>query len=94
MEGMTDKKELVKELKELMKKAYIREGFGFQDKIVKKVNALRKKYSSPENNYQDYEMYHVLTNSSLTRPSKEFDFPGEDSIEKFIRDSHKEYFSK
>lgn len=51
------------------------------DQIVAFSQKIKEKY----NNYGDYLMYHVLVGSTL-RPKPFFDFPGEDSIEKFLDD--------
>lgn len=42
---------------------------------------LDKKYP----NARDYELWHVLVGSGIS-PRKNFDFPGEDSVEKFLND--------
>ena len=49
------------------------------DQIIAFANKLKTKYS----NYGDYLLYHVLVGSTL-KPKPFFDFPGEDSVEKFL----------
>ena len=50
--------------------------------VDKKAEELRRKYSD----FKEYELYHVLIGSSAVPGEgfKEFDFPGEDSVENFI----------
>ena len=51
------------------------------DQIIAFSKKIKEKYS----NFGDYLMYHVLVGSTLrTKPL--FDFPGEDSVEKFLDD--------
>ena len=90
-----EKANLIAELQSLIKEAYKRDLDGTAHKIHDfigkyEVNVdteetvttgLKKKYP----NYTEYEMYHVLSGSTPPIPSQFFDFPGDDSLEKFIR---------
>lgn len=85
MEGIPNKEQLIAELKQLLRAAHRKDRLGTHDKIVEKDQALKNKYCTAEDNSQDYEMWHVLVGSTLREPAKKFDFPGDDSVEKFIR---------
>lgn len=43
---------------------------------------LREKYE----NFSEFRLYHILAGSTITKKPAFFDFPGEDSVEKFIRE--------
>ncbi|MCX6701674.1 MAG: hypothetical protein NTX96_00570 [Candidatus Zambryskibacteria bacterium] len=85
MEGAPNEEVLLTELKTLLHEAQdedrLKNTYYVQDEIVKKVKGLRKKYPD----WQNYRVYHLLVGSDLLEPTKYFDFPGDDSIEKFIR---------
>ena len=81
MEVIPNKEILVAELKSLLLNAYHRKGLDTNEKVIKKSTELKAKYK----NYHDYEMYHLLVSSGLLYPTENFDFPGEDSVENFIR---------
>jgi len=97
MEGTpnTEKEKLLTELRSILKVAYKRDLDGTAIKVEDFVGkmmidpdtkeeittGLKKKYPS----YVDYEMYHFVSFSTPTTGCKFFDFPGDDSIEKFIR---------
>ncbi|KND52131.1 MAG: hypothetical protein AB198_02395 [Parcubacteria bacterium C7867-003] len=51
--------------------------------LVEFANKLKEKYPD----HLDYELFHFLVGSTIRpeTPPKYFDFPGEDSIEKFLR---------
>lgn len=68
-------------LKEIRSKYDI---FEFSDAIVDFINVLREKYTDLEG----YTLFHILIGSSINPEKKVegFDFPSEDSIEKFIND--------
>ncbi|MBI2465639.1 MAG: hypothetical protein HYV66_00165 [Candidatus Sungbacteria bacterium] len=51
----------------------------FHDRVVNKARELESIYPD----YGDYELYHLLIGST-TRDRSKFDFPGEDSVQKFI----------
>jgi len=69
---------------ELLKKKRdeIYEDLDKYEKLVEFVNKLKAKYKD----YQDYVFYHMLIGSSVSDNHKlsKVDFPGDDSIEKFI----------
>jgi hypothetical protein len=83
VEGPIEKEALVSELKELLMAAYnsdeVLDSYSNHEFIVKKASELRIKYSD----FNDYEMYHVLIGSS--KECTKFDFPGDNSVEKFLR---------
>ena len=58
--------------------------FEFNDAVVDFTKLLREKYT----NLEGCRLYHLLIGSSINPEKKveQFDFPGEDSIEKFIND--------
>ncbi|MBI4118825.1 MAG: hypothetical protein HY452_01010 [Parcubacteria group bacterium] len=49
------------------------------DRVLDKAKELRDKYPD----YEDYELYHLFIGST-TRDRSKFDFPGEDSVRKFV----------
>ena len=75
---------LLEELGNLRIEAYRKDkeedNFSFHDKVLEKSKELKQRYS----NYSDYELYHLLIGSQI-KSYKEFDFPGDDSVEKFLR---------
>ena len=77
---LEQKREIARAVKEKMNiLARSRDILFFHDKLVNKARNLQAKYPD----YEDYELYHLLIGSTVyDRP--EFDFPGEDSVQKFI----------
>ena len=57
----------------------------FQDKLIKYIKDIRIKYPD----YEKYVVYHVLVGSTLPDGVTiiEDDFPGDDSVEKFLKDN-------
>jgi len=51
-----------------------------QERIVDFADRLRKKYPD----FQDYSFYHLLAGSTLRGECPKKDFPGDDSVERFI----------
>ena len=51
----------------------------FHERVLDKTKELRAKYPD----YNDYRLYHFLIGSTVYDRAK-FDFPGEDSVQKFI----------
>lgn len=49
-------------------------------KLCEFADQLKKKYPD----YQDYQLYHFLICSTFDHEPSKVDFPGEDSVEKFI----------
>lgn len=75
------KEQILLELGPLKKQYY--KNPDLYDKLVNFGQMLRKKYPD----CQDYELFHFLVGSTM-RPEEmatKFDFPGEDSIETFLR---------
>jgi hypothetical protein len=55
---------------------------GISDKQGNKISqGIKDKYPD----YRNYELYHLLVGSTPSIPCEKFDFPGDDSIERFIR---------
>lgn len=52
------------------------------DRLAEFGQYLQSKYPNPT----QYALFHILTGSTLMREAPFFDFPGEDSIEKFIKE--------
>jgi hypothetical protein len=55
---------------------------GETNAITEKAQELRDKYPD----YAEYELYHLLVGSTPKESLEKFDFPGSDSIERFIMD--------
>ncbi len=68
----------LKQLKEKLSNIY--EDLDKYDKLRKFIEKLRVKYED----CQDYQLYHFLIGSTPDRELSKIDFPGGDSIEKFI----------
>lgn len=91
MEGYKNNKKIVQELKEVLIARYKEDSqkeTGVFDKyitneaVLRKTQELKKKYPD----FDDYELYHVLIGSGKgNEVFSKFDFPGEDSVESFIR---------
>ena len=80
-EGQEDKTETAIELRKIYNKL-LDESVGLEvfEKFQNQGIKLEKKYK----NTRKYYLFHLLIGSTKTKTS-EFDFPGEDSIEKFLR---------
>ena len=82
MEGAPENRDvLVAELIELRRRMTKSDPFGFNDKVIEKSEELNEKY--PDALY--YELYHVLIGSTPPEYVNKFEFPGDDSVEKFFR---------
>lgn len=74
------KEEIARSVKEKMIiLARSRDVLSFHERLVDKAEELQAKYPD----YDDYELYHLLIGSTV-RDRAKFDFPGSDSVEKFI----------
>ncbi|TSC70367.1 MAG: hypothetical protein CEO12_391 [Parcubacteria group bacterium Gr01-1014_46] len=69
------------ELKELRARAHNKDMMGFYERMLEFVGRVESKYPD----CRSYELFHLLIGSTPLNPTK-FDFPGEDSIEKFLRE--------
>jgi hypothetical protein len=88
MERIPEKLDKADDLNE-MRAELSEDVFGFQSRLVEFTEHLRKKYPD----YQNYRMYHFLVGSGALKPDERFtedDFPGEDSIENFIKRLYQE----
>jgi len=80
-------------LGETQHKVILRDNDGFeetqklQDELIKKVTELKDKYPDA---YR-YSMFHILGGSTMAAPALHEDFPGDDSVEKFLNDLVKRY---
>ena len=70
----------IKRLKDKRGEAYKKDMFGTHEKIIEFTERIKDKYPD----YRDYELYHLLIGSTPGGKLPKFDFPGENSIEKFI----------
>lgn len=68
-------------LKERLRAAYRRDLFGTHEKVTLFVKKLRDAYPD----LTDYELYHLLAQSTPREETKKEDLPGEDSIVAFIQ---------
>ncbi len=68
----------LKQLKE--KRSNIFEDLDKYAKLCEFVKKLKEKYED----YQEYQLYHFLICSTPDRELSKIDFPGDDSVEKFI----------
>lgn len=66
---------------EMRSEAYAKDRKGTHEKIFVRGEELKRKYG---NDCYNYTAFHVLIGSS-TRDLPNFDFPGEDSVEEFLR---------
>lgn len=85
--------EIVRETKEKKEKiaekaAEIGDAGKRMDEIKIQAKNLQKKY--PE--YGKYVMYHLLIGSTAPSSCTEFDFPGEDSVEKLVDKAYRKIF--
>lgn len=80
---------LLNDLYEVKKTLYDNDkNFAFHEQLVAFAQKLRTIFT----NYSNYELYHFLVGSTVVDPNKiiEFDFPGEYSVEKFLKMSDEE----
>ncbi|MCX6703143.1 MAG: hypothetical protein NTV02_00425 [Candidatus Zambryskibacteria bacterium] len=84
MEGEPKSNEVIMgELEAIMMDLVVSDPGGFQKMRNKKAEELSKKYPG----FNTIALYHLLIDSNPVEGSiTEFDFPGDDSIEKFLRD--------
>jgi len=81
MEEISNRESLITELLSLRHGAYEVNRVGTHQRILEKDAQLKEKYGDDRYNY---DAFHLLIGSKLmNRP--DFDFPGDDSVEKFIR---------
>ncbi|MCF7835581.1 MAG: hypothetical protein K9M15_00440 [Candidatus Marinimicrobia bacterium] len=74
-----------KELKKVYEKADMLE---VHEKVVAYSDEIAGKYPD----YRDYELYHALIGSGVPEGAcSKFDFPGEDSVERFVEKLVEEY---
>jgi hypothetical protein len=81
-----EQKLLMKNLKIQRHDLYFLELNSFSGALVDFINHLRKKYPD----YQKYRLYHLIASSTLFEECPYFDFPDDDSIEKFLHDKYQE----
>ena len=97
MEGSVEKEALIAELRNLLLESYKKDEAEHSmvnyEMVLRKDKELKDKYPD----YYTYRLYHLLIGSSVEPiisnpennsplPTENFDFPGDDSIEKFIRE--------
>lgn len=84
-----NKAELALQLKKIVSSLYeqddLNNNFENHKKITEFITKLQKTYP----NYQDYLLYHLISFSTPSKISTQFDFPGEDSIEKYLKSQAK-----
>lgn len=74
---------LIADLQERIKIAYRSpDKFNKHNQIAEFGQHLRHKYSDPT----EYTLFHILVSSTPVGTQPFFDFPGEDSVEKFIKE--------
>jgi len=76
-------------LHEKLTAMYKRDQFSIHEKVINLHKRLKKKYPY----YMQVRLYHLLSMSTVQRPKIHFDFPDEDSVEKFIEQEHAKFFS-
>ncbi|MCG2698388.1 hypothetical protein L6307_04880 [Candidatus Parcubacteria bacterium] len=54
------------------------------EEIVKFIDEIKRKYP----NHYDCKLYHILAFSGIQHECSMFDFPGDDSVEKFIEERY------
>ncbi len=81
MEKIPDREAVRAEIRKILSEAYSGDRMETYDKVADFGQKLREKYK----NYDQYELYHILSGSTLIKAPDNFDFPGEDSVELFIR---------
>ena len=72
---------LLSKLRELKIVAYEKDMSGTDKKVRDKFNELQRNYPD----FYQYKTFHLLMNSTPPESATETDFPGEDSVEKFLR---------
>ncbi|OGF25510.1 hypothetical protein A2331_01430 [Candidatus Falkowbacteria bacterium RIFOXYB2_FULL_34_18] len=78
-----ESKELRKELRCVLKDLVGETKFeDFQNQIIKISNHYKTDYPD----FNDYQMYHILVGSTSCDGYPKYDFPGDDSIEKIIKE--------
>ncbi len=82
MEKINNQEEkIIEELRFLRAQAYDRGTMDFHERVIVKADILQEKYP----NFLDYKLHHLLIGSTFSGDLKEFDFPGDDSVELFFR---------
>ena len=83
MEEETHRETLVRELKKKLEMAYEMDVTKAHKRVLEFADVIRKKYSD----YSECRLWHLLILSTISDNTKitRFDFPGDDSIEKFIK---------
>lgn len=74
-----NKEQIIQELGQLKSRFYKNEEL--YERLVEFGEGLKEKYSD----FLDYELFHFLVGSTMQGEPKHFDFPGEDSVEAFLR---------
>jgi hypothetical protein len=69
------------QLRAMLRKVYRHDQFAIHNKVLAFHDRLKARYPD----YPEYELYHLISFSTLKAPLTKYDFPGEDSIETFIR---------
>ncbi len=67
------------------------EGFGKREQIQQRIIAFARNLQSKYPDYSRYRLYHGFIGSTPSQPSLYLDFPGEDSVELFIRKLEEEF---
>lgn len=83
MEKIPNDEVIIAELKEIIDRLMLSDYKTYEDRVFDKVATLKKNYGDKE--VYKYRLFHVLFGSSNPSGIEHFDFPGEDSIETFIR---------
>lgn len=82
-EGLIKREQLIRELKDMVLEASAdADVIGKYNKIVDFADHLLQKYPDA----RSHQLFHVLIGSTTPNPLAQFDFPGDDSIEKFIKE--------
>lgn len=87
-------KEMPVALKERLSKLRTHEDDNIFSKVNDKIGNFGKRLKEEYGDFEDYLLYHLLAGSSLRGACEKYDFPGEDSVEKFIDDLYKKYIEK
>jgi hypothetical protein len=80
-ENSPDEEKKIKELELLADKVFDKIENWDDSEVYIFLTKLQEKYPD----HADYRLYHLLDSSSLFKSCSKFDFPGDDSIEKFLR---------
>ena len=78
-----EREETVQALRELLVKAYDENSLETHEKIINKSDRLKANYGKE---VYRYRLYHLLIGSTPGENVDLFDFPEEDSIEKYIKE--------